>query len=161
RAPAKSRRSRAQARQQTKRMSGEHVYGNFTQAELDAQYNNRARFPDYEAHFESWTRWSEATRANYPCTLDVAVGESPFERIDIFPSAEGASPIYVFIKGGYWYSLDKSHYSYVADGMRPHGVTTVTINFGLAPDHDMDTIVRHNRSALAWLWRNADEIGAD
>lgn len=142
-------------------MNNQIVYANFTQAELDAQYNNRARFPDYETHFSSWTKWSAATRNKLPCNLDVAVGETRFERIDIFPSAATLSPIYVFIKGGYWYSLDKSHYSYVAEGMRPHGITTVTNNFGLAPDHDMDTIVQHNRSTLAWLWRNADEIGAD
>lgn len=137
------------------------VYADFTQADLDAQYNNRARFPDYEKHFESWTRRSETTRQSLPCELDIATGDSQFERIDVFPSASPCAPIYVFIKGGYWYSLDKSHYSYVAEGMRPHGITTVTNNFGLAPDHDMDTIVRHNRSTLAWLWHNADQLGAD
>ena len=142
-------------------MNNQIVYANFTQAELDAQYNNRARFPDYETHFANWTKWSAATRKKLPCDLDIAVGETRFECIDIFPSPAALAPIYVFIKGGYWYSLDKSHYSYVAEGMRPHGITTVTNNFGLAPDHDMDTIVQHNRSTLAWLWRNADEIGAD
>ncbi|MEX2497207.1 MAG: alpha/beta hydrolase [Woeseia sp.] len=142
-------------------MSSDFVYAGFTQADLDAQYNNRARFPDYEKHFESWTRWSEATRKKIPCDLDIAVGKSKFERIDIFPAASAKAPVYVFIKGGYWYSLDKCHYSYVAEGMRPHGITTVTNNFGLAPDHDMDTIVQHNRSALIWLWRNADQIGVD
>jgi arylformamidase len=142
-------------------MRSDFAYASFTQAELDAQYNNRARFPDYEKHFESWMRWSEATRKRIPCDLDIAVGKSNFERIDIFPAASPLAPVYVFIKGGYWYSLDKSHYSYVADGMLPHGITTVTNNFGLAPDHDMDTIVQHNRSTLIWLWRNADQIGAD
>lgn len=142
-------------------MTHDFVYASFTQAELDAQYNNRARFPDYEKHFESWTKWSEITRKTIPCHLGVSVGASDYERIDIFPAKSPLAPIYVFIKGGYWYSLDKSHYSYVAEGMRPHGVTTVTNNFGLAPDHDMDTIVQHNRSTLIWLWQNAEQIGAD
>ena len=142
-------------------MSSTHVYGEFTQSELDEQYNNRVRFPDYQDHFEKWRRWSQLTRQTLPCKLDVAVGESKFQRIDIFPAESGPSPIYVFIKGGYWYSLDKSEYSYIAQGMRPHGLTTVTLNFGLAPAHDMDTIVAHNRSAMIWLWHNAENIGAD
>lgn len=142
-------------------MNRTHVYWEFTQAELDEQYNNRARFPDYPEQFEKWRNWSHETRQSLPCELDVPVGESEFQRIDIFPAEFELSPIYVFIKGGYWYSLDKGEYSYIAEGMRPHGLTTVTLNFGLAPDHDMDTIVAHCRSAMIWLWQNAASMGAD
>lgn len=137
------------------------VYREYSQAALDEQYNNRARFPDFEIHFERWTRWSEEARSALPCELDVSVGQSDMECIDIFPAADANAPIYLFIHGGYWYSLDKSHYSYVANGMRPHGITTVVNNFGLAPDYDMDAIVEHNRSTLVWLWRNAESLNAD
>ena len=137
------------------------VFRGYDQAALDAQYNNRARFPDFKEHFDNWNLWSEATRARLPCMLDVAFGPTPLEKIDIFPAEARGAPIYVFIHGGYWYSLDKSHYSYVAEGMRPHGITTVVNNFELAPNADMDTIVQQNRAAIAWLWRNADSFGAD
>ncbi len=137
------------------------VYRDYDQAGLDAQYNNRARFPHYVEHFTNWARWSAAARTELPSSLDVSVGPSPWQTIDIFPAAIALAPIYVFIHGGYWYSLDKSDYSYVARGMRAHGVTTVVNNFGLAPAHDMDTIVAHNRAALSWLWRNAESLGAD
>jgi len=142
-------------------MTSPHLFLAYDQASLDAQYNNRARFPDYPEHFDRWTRWSEAARARLPSRLDVAYGEHPLEKLDIFPAEEAGAPIYVFLHGGYWYSLDKANYSYVAEGMRPHGVTTVVANFGLAPDCDMDTIVLHNRRALAWLWRNAASFGGD
>ena len=49
----------------------------------------------------------------------------------------------------------------MAEGFRPHGVATAVNNFGLAPAHDMDEIVRQNRAALAWLWRNAAQHGGD
>jgi arylformamidase len=45
--------------------------------------------------------------------------------------------------------------------MRPHGLATAVNNFGLAPDWDMDAIVRQNRAALAWLWRHAAAHGGD
>ncbi|MBL0924493.1 MAG: alpha/beta hydrolase [Sphingomonadaceae bacterium] len=138
------------------------VYRNFSQAELDAEYNNRARFPNFDDHFAAWERWSEATRARHSSAIiDDAFGPDPNERIDIFPAAGDGCPIYVFIHGGYWYSLDKRNYSYTADGMNPHGIATVVNNFGLAPEYDMDQIVEHNRAALAHIWRTAHQWGGD
>jgi arylformamidase len=58
------------------------------------------------------------------------------------------APIYVFLHGGYWQSLDKSDYSFIAEGMVPNGVMTVVPNFALAPPHEMDEIVRQNRSVI-------------
>ncbi len=137
------------------------VYRGFDQQALDAQYNNRARFPDFEVHFDRWTAWSRETRAKLPCLLDQSFGAADLEKVDVFPAEVGRAPIYVFIHGGYWYSLDKSHYSYVAEGMRPHGIATVVNNFGLAPAFDMDAIVEHNRRALAWAWTHAASFGGD
>ena len=137
------------------------VFRQYDQAGLDAQYNNRARFPNFVEHFTAWGQWSEATRRSLPAAIDLAFGPSAMERLDIVPAAEPRAPLTVFIHGGYWYSLDKSDYTYTAEGMRPHGVATAINNFGLAPDYDMDEIVRQNRAALAWLWRNAAKYGFD
>ena len=142
-------------------MAARTIYRNYDQAALDAQYNNRLRFPNYVRHFEQWAEWSAKTRRTLPCSLDLAFGPDPAERLDVFPCTSEGAPLYVFIHGGYWYSLDKSDYSYVAEGMRPHGVVTAVNNFGLAPAYDMDAIVRQNRAALAWLWRHARDFGAD
>ncbi len=137
------------------------VYRGYDQAGLDEQYNNRARFPDFTRHFEAWGDWSRKTRTQLPRYLDLPFGTSESERLDIFPAEKPGAPLYLFIHGGYWYSLDKSDYSYVAEGLRPHGVATAVNNFGLAPAHDMDEIVRQNRAALAWLYRNAEDYGYD
>lgn len=137
------------------------VWRDYDQAGLDAQYNNRKRFPDYVERFKAWGQWSAAARAALGGRLDIAFGEQPSERLDVFPAKHPGAPLYVFIHGGYWYSLDKSDFSYVAQGMLPNGVTTVVNNYVLAPHADMDEIVRQNRAALAWLWRHAAELGAD
>ncbi len=137
------------------------IWRDYDQAGLDAQYNNRKRFPDYVDRFAAWGEWSRASRGKLDGRLDVAFGEHPMESLDIFPAKEAGAPIYVFIHGGYWYSLDKSDFSYVAEGMVAHGVTTVVNNYVLAPHGDMDEIVWQNRAALAWTWRNATDFGAD
>ena len=142
-------------------MSGEAIYRGYDRTALDAQYNNRARIPEYVDYFERWLAWSAETRASLPGARDVAYGDLPVETLDIFPAEEPDAPILIMIHGGYWYSLDKHHDSFVAEGCRPHGVATVVINYGLAPDHRMDEIVRQNRAAAAWVWRNAASFGGD
>ncbi|MGD9536897.1 MAG: alpha/beta hydrolase [Alphaproteobacteria bacterium] len=142
-------------------MSTAKVYRDYTREELDAQYNNRRRYPEYVDYFANWETWSAATRERLPCRLDVAYGPSPAETLDVFPAEQDNAPIQVFIHGGYWYSLDKSHNSFVAEGFRPHGIATVVINYGLAPAIRMDEIVRQNRAAVAWAYRNARSFGGD
>ena len=142
-------------------MSKTIIYGDYSQEELDAQYNNRARYPEFTGYFDDWAAWSEVTRQTLPGHLDVQYGDLPCETLDIFPASEDNAPVQVMVHGGYWYSLDKHHDSFVAEGLRPNGVTTVVVNYGLAPEFGMDEIVRQNRAAVAWLWRNANEFGVD
>ena len=142
-------------------MSAPLVYRDMDQKALDAQYNNRERFPDYKERFDNWNELSTKARAMLGGQLDVAFGPSPKEAVDIFPAEEPGAPIYVFVHGGYWYSLDKSACSYVAQGMCPHGVMTVVNNYDLAPTVDMDEIVRQNRQAIAWLYHHGGEYGGD
>lgn len=141
--------------------TGRAIWRDYDRAGLDAQYNNRERFPDYVARFAAWAEWSAATRRARECRLDVAFGAAPGERLDLFPAPGENAPIYLFIHGGYWYSLDKGDFSYVAEGMAPHGVATAVNNYALAPGAGMDEIVRQNRAAVAWLWRHARDFGAD
>ena len=142
-------------------MAGEAIYRGYDRAALDAQYNNRARIPHYGDYFERWLAWSAQTRAALPGGRDVSYGDLPVETLDIFPAERPGAPVLIMVHGGYWYSLDKHHDSFVAEGLRPHGVATVVINYGLAPAHRMDEIVRQNRAACAWVWRNAATFGGD
>ena len=142
-------------------MSENVVFGGYTQAELDLQYNNRARMPQFTEYFAEWEEWSAETQRKLPARLDVAFGDDPAETLDIFPAEQPNAPVQIMIHGGYWYSLDKKHDSFVAEGFRPHGITTVVINYGLAPEYGMDEIVRQNRAACAWVWHNAAELGID
>lgn len=141
-------------------MLGQNVFLDYDQRGLDDQYNNRKRFP-YQKHFAQWAQWSEETRQKLPAFLDVSFGPDAKQTVDIFPAANAGAPIYLFIHGGYWYSLDKSDYSFVAEGMRPHGIATVINNYRLAPTSSMDEIVDDNRAMIAWLWHNAEKYGCD
>ena len=142
------------------------IWREYDRAGLDAQYNNRKRFPDYAGRFAAWQAWGAKTRARADARLDLTFGPAPAETLDLYPAraaagAEAGAPLYLFIHGGYWYSLDKADYAWVAEGMAPHGAAVAVNNYTLAPHADMDEIVRQNRAAAAWLWRRARDFGAD
>ena len=128
---------------------------------LDVQYNNRARIPDHAAIFERWKRASELTREKSACHLDLAYGNGPGERLDVFPAQGAKTPVLVFIHGGYWRSLDKSDHSFVAAPFVAEGAQVVLPNYDLCPAVSMDQIVMQTVRALVWVFRNAAKYGGD
>ncbi len=142
-------------------VTGAAIYRTYDRSALDTQYDNRRRFPHYVRYFADWRARSANCRETLEAQLDLAYGPAPTETLDLFPASSPKAPLYVFIHGGYWQSLDKSDFSYIAQGMVANGVTTAVVNYALAPEHAMDEIVRQNRDALAWLWRNAAQLGVD
>jgi arylformamidase len=136
-------------------------YGGYDRAGLDAQYNLRARHADAQVYIDRYTARSAETRTHLKCRLDVAYGPSEPERLDIFPAARANAAVQVFIHGGYWQALDCRDFDFIAEGFVPQGAATVVVNYALAPNAGMDEIVRQNRAALAWVWRNARSFGGD
>lgn len=127
----------------------------------ERQYNARAAIPEHPQIFQRWKEISEAARARLPCHLDLAYGPSDAEKLDIFPAAGDSVALLIFIHGGYWRSLDKSDFSFLAEPLTRAGLTVALVNYGLCPAITLGEIVRQNRAAGAWLWRNAARYGAD
>ena len=133
-----------------------------TVEELTAQYDIEATVPDFGAYAADYVARSEATRQRLGGTLDVQYGATLTETYDVLPGADdGLSPALFFVHGGYWKATDAKVWSYVADGMAPHGVTTVLEDYTLAPAVTVAEIVRQHRAAFAHLYRNAEQFGID
>lgn len=137
------------------------VYRDFDQDELDAQYNCRAMVPDAEDWVSRWAEESSLATEQLDHRFDVAYGDGEGEQLDIFPAGKPNSPVMVFIHGGYWRAMDKDVHRFVARSFVPAGISLVSINYALAPSVRMDEIVRQNRAALAWVYRNAATFGGD
>lgn len=128
---------------------------------LDAQYNNRARVPDHEQHFKRWADSSAVARQGLTSRLDLRYGDEPGETLDVFPAAKPGSPVLVFVHGGYWRSLDKSDFSFVAPAFVHAGAAVVVVNYALCPAVSMETIALQLSRSLAWVWRQAATFGGD
>ncbi len=130
---------------------------------LDGQYNNRLRVPDFlQRHVQPWQQRSADTRKTHRCVLDVPYGRGgASETLDIFPAGGSGQSVLVFIHGGYWRSLDKQDFSFVAPAFTRQGVCVVVPNYGLCPAVTIEQLVLQQVQALAWVYRNIANYGGD
>ena len=130
-------------------------------AYYDRQYNARAMIPDHAQIFERWKKRSQEARTSLPCRLDITYGATAAEKLDIFPAEGKSEALLVFIHGGYWRSLDKSDFSYLAPAFSRRGVTLALPNYGLCPKVGIEDIVKQNLLAIAWLWHYGARYGVN
>lgn len=126
----------------------------------ERQYNVRAAIPEHPQIFARWKEASERARSDLACALDVAYGSGPNETLDIFHGRGAARALLTFLHGGFWRSLDKSDFSYVARSFVERGVAVAVINYALAPAVTVEAIVRQMLAAHAWLYRNCARYAA-
>src|SRR6185436_335151 len=141
---------------------GDTIFFGYDQAALDREYNNSGKIPNAADYLARYPAESARAREELPARLDLRYGPRPGETLDIFlPEGRGPWPVHVFVHGGYWRSLDKEHFSFVARGLQPAGVLVAVVNYALIPTVDMDELVRQVRASVAWLHRNVAALGGD
>jgi arylformamidase len=130
--------------------------------EIEAQFNPRRSVPDFEDHQARHAAWSASARTQLEGHLDVAYGQGPLHRIDIFP-APGASnaPVHVFFHGGYWRAQDKANFAHIAKTLVGEGICAAIVNYDLCPAVTLDGTVASAVRAIAWTWRHARRYGGD
>lgn len=137
------------------------VYGNYTQEELDREYDQSTLVSDPSIYNVIWSEGSEAARKALRCHLDIPYGQHPREKIDVFPAGSGISPTFVFFHGGAWKSLGKEYFSLLAPPLVAAGISVVIVGFALLPVVPLDIQVHQARSAFAWAWKHGMEYGID
>lgn len=125
---------------------------------IEREYNNRALVPEYAEFFARWQRDSEYVRKTMQGRIDVPYGPDERHRIDLFP-AENARGTLVFIHGGYWRSLDKSMFSWLAAPWTAAGINVVLPNYRLVPSVRIEDIVSDALAATNWLFRAGPSHG--
>jgi arylformamidase len=128
---------------------------------LAREYNNRALVPDHPQYFARWAESSARARSTMTSHLDRRYGDMPGESLDLFPARKGDGTCMMFIHGGYWRSLDKHDFSFLAPAWVDAGVSLAVVNYDLCPGVTMDEIVRQMLRASRWLWLNAEQYGMD
>jgi arylformamidase len=123
---------------------------------------------DVVRYFEAWKRESLLSKLQIPrFDLDLAFGSSPGQRLDVFYGYQSTKtqpptsdfPTLVFIHGGYWRALDKQDFSFIARAYASAGVNVVVTNYDLCPTVTLRQICLQQAQALAWVYRQSDDLG--
>jgi len=121
--------------------------GDLDAARVEREYNNRERVPRHPEIFERWERDSAFVRDTLPGSIDLAYGPHARHRFDLFPAA-GSDRLLVFLHGGYWRSLDKRFFSWLAPSWVAAGVSVAVANYRLCPEVGIADIVDDAIAAL-------------
>ncbi|MEM7318197.1 MAG: alpha/beta hydrolase fold domain-containing protein [Pseudomonadota bacterium] len=118
----------------------------------DDAFDNSGYVPGVTDLFDMWTRQAAGYRTALDgrAELDLAYGPAPRERLDLFHPRGTASGVLVFVHGGYWHMMDKSHWSHLAAGALHHGWSVAIPAYPLAPDASISQIVTSITRALTF-----------
>lgn len=143
---------------------GPPVFLDYTQAELDAAYDQAAYMPHIQQLRDRWHGNSARTRARIGPPLRRRYGPSAVEELDIFQTrAPAPAPVFVFIHGGAWRSGSASQYSAPAEMFVRAGAHYVAPDFTTVQDvgGSLFPMVEQVRRAIVWVYRNAASFGGD
>lgn len=133
----------------------------FTPEYCERQYNNRAAVPEHPQIIAGWASRSAEVRANSRCELDLEYGPAFLEKLDLFFPEGSSRGLLVFVHGGYWRSLNKNDFSFLASTFTKQGITVALPNYSLAPQVRVDDIVQQMRTFITWLAHHAHRYDAD
>ena len=126
----------------------------------DDAYANGPNIPGGERWPAAWKepadsyrqKLSQADRAR----LDLAYGERPRQRLDMFLPEGTPKGLVVYIHGGYWRAFDKSMWSHLAAGCVDSGYAVAMPSYTLCPEVRIGDIVREVGRAIEVA---ASEVG--
>ncbi|NJM33083.1 MAG: alpha/beta hydrolase, partial [Limnobacter sp.] len=127
---------------------------------LDSQYNVRSYLSDFPKIFADWAEQSRYARFDLDGYWNLFFGESESETVDVIPGKPG-KPLLIFIHGGFWRSLDKYDFTFLAKPYVARGYSVALLNHGLIPRVTIEDSVRQTLRGIEWLYRQADRFGYD
>lgn len=136
------------------------IYREFDVAALNAAYNNRAAVPEHVQWRDQRAQQSLVLYAAHRVSRDLRYGPGERQRIDFFHAVSPDRPTVAYIHGGYWQYNDKEPNAFVAAGPLAAGMNVALIEYSLAPQASIRTIVREIRTATADLVKRLPELQA-
>jgi len=138
-----------------------YIYKNYTQLELDAQYDNRAKVASFPSYVQEWEALCATTMHEYPISKTVCFDNISGQELDIiYPRNMGNEqvPVQIFFHGGYWKALSREDCLFAARAFADYGIATVLVDYQLIPDVSMGELIRQCRQSIAFIYENSDSL---
>ena len=118
---------------------------------IERGYNNRAAVPDHQRWLDEWVSRSRRAQDALQPAIDVRYGRAAKETLDLYTPATPAHGTLLFIHGGWWRSLDKADYAFVAPVFVAAGFAVALVDYTLCPEAPIATIVEQCRRAVRFI----------
>jgi arylformamidase len=135
------------------------LYRGMDRSSLDAAYNNVKAVADFPAVLSNFRARSAAFYEKANCEKDIPYGKSDRERFDLARGANANAPTIIYVHGGYWQTLTKEDFAFVAEGPLALGYNVALAEYTLAPETSMTQIVREVGRLLDHITANRDHLG--
>jgi arylformamidase len=133
----------------------------WTLAERERQYSPSSCVAAIEPFLDAYVARSRDAETRFRCQKDLLWGERPDETFDYFPAASAGAPLLVYIHGGYWQEHSKDESLFAVPDCVANGIAFAAIDYTLAPQASVATIVEQCRRAISSLHRQAAKLGFD
>jgi arylformamidase len=124
--------------------------------DINYQYLPRFTVANAQEYLDAAKRRSARALRKLDGRLDIAYGDTPGQKLDVFAGASKGAPVQIFIHGGYWRArdIDRRAYSEIAAPLVAAGATVVLPDYDLCPDVSVTEIVAQIRRAVLWVHKN-------
>lgn len=138
------------------------VWLDFDQKALDDAYDQSVWATNAKQVLDRYARLSDDVRARRP-PKRLSYGPTPIEAMDWYPASAAPAPVQVFIHGGAWRFGAAKEWAYAADMLNAAGSHYAVLDFINVIDAggNLMTMADQVRRAIAWIYRNAGDLGAD
>ncbi|MEJ8567810.1 alpha/beta hydrolase [Elongatibacter sediminis] len=119
---------------------------------------------DWGSFYREMDARTAVVRKQYPHHLDLAFGDDPKQRLDLYlPRGDvSGAPVFLFLHGGGFREGDRAHYGGVAAPFLAEGIITAVASYRLTADgFSYPAQTEDTRSAILWLHEHVAEYGGN
>jgi arylformamidase len=131
------------------------IFRDYDQAQLDAQYEQRAWVPHADEIIRTFGTRSDTVRKSLGEPRTQKYGPSAIESLDVYGEGKTA---FLFIHGGAWKRQTKRENAFAAEWFVKRGVAYVVPDFALLPSVTLAEMAAQVRRAVEWTARSFDQV---
>ena len=144
-------------------VKGPLVWLDLDQKELDDAYDQSVYAPNLRQITGRYVTNSNAVRERIGAPKRLSYGATPIEGLDLYATPKPNAPVHVFIHGGAWRSGLAKDYATPAEMFVHAGAHFAVPDFNnvIETKGDLMPMAQQARTAVAWVYKNAQSFGGD
>ena len=101
---------------------------NLSKDDFEYNYNPRVAVPNAQEYIDDFIDRSKTARTLMEGVYDIRYGSKPKQTLDLhLPKDLSNPPLLIYIHGGYWRTIDKNDYSFIALPFIKNGIAVANI----------------------------------